>query len=100
MANNSDDDTIPLMILGLIIVMLFGGSIAAWFTAKTSAAATWLIQHNILTSREDALIPLGEYGGLDLPRALIAAVIVIILLVLVGKLIRAVGKNRVERGRR
>lgn len=88
-AGSSDQD---LMVLILIAVVVLGGGGAA---LAADQAQRWLLEHGVLIDPADGpmlLLP-GGVGGLDLPRLLIAAAV---LLALVG-LAAAAGRRRAEK---
>lgn len=77
-----DEDTNELYWLILGGPLLFGGAVMGWlsgFETGTSQAAGWLIDHSVLVASQEAMIPIGEVG-LDLPRIIFAASVLVLLL--------------------
>ena len=77
-----DHDTNELYWLIIGGPLLLGGAVFGWlsgFDTGTRQATGWLIDHNVLVTGQEALIPIGE-AGLDLPRIVFAASLLVLLL--------------------
>lgn len=77
-----DQDTNELYWLIIGGPLLLGGAVFGWlsgFDTGTRQATGWLIDHNVLVTGQEALIPIGE-AGLDLPRIVFAASLLVLLL--------------------
>src|SRR5699024_12591446 len=83
MLNEEDRDlyalifTGPFILLGIFASVLAGAS--GWIITKGHVATSWLIPHNILGPADQAAIPILA-AGLDLPRCVLLAAILILLL--------------------
>lgn len=79
MFSEEDKDLYAIMFTGPIFLLGVLGGASAWIGVKGKIATAWMIQNNILVTKEEALIPILD-AGLDLARVvLIAAVIFLVL---------------------
>lgn len=89
----------PLTLIGAGIV--FFGALApvalGWIAAKSTAAMTWLVDHNILATPEESIIHLGADGGLDLARIILLVILTIAVLAGLIAVLRAVNNARRRR---
>lgn len=77
--NEEDKDRFALILSGPLILTLILGGGTAWIQAKGVQATGWLMERNILVSKDQAMIPILD-AGLDGPRiAVIIAVVALIL---------------------
>jgi len=83
MLNEEDRDLYALIFTGPFILLGIFGSVLAgasgWIITKGHVATSWLIQHNILVPADQAAIPILD-AGLDLPRCVLLAAILILML--------------------
>lgn len=77
--NEEDKDRFALILSGPLILALILGGGTAWIQAKGAQATGWLMERNILVSKDQAMIPILD-AGLDGPR--IAVIIAVVALVL------------------
>lgn len=79
MFTEEDQDLYALIFTGPALLLgLLGGS-WAWIAVKGQEATAWLIEHNILVTRDAALIPILD-AGLDTARVILLAAVAFLLL--------------------
>lgn len=81
MGNVSNNDSEDMAVLHAVVVILpiALAAAGAWFARTSAAVANWMIQHKIIVPTDQAVLKLGDYGGLDTIR-IIGAVAVFILI--------------------
>lgn len=74
-----DKERLALILTGpMLLTGLFGGA-GGWIALKGQQATGWLIEHQVLVTRDEAMIPILD-AGLDSARlALIVAVAMLVL---------------------
>ena len=93
LANNENEELALINVMGFLVPAVLAGG-AAWIAAKSAPVIAWLVSHGVLAAYSDAVVvPLGENAGLDMPRLVAAAAIILA----VGF---AVSRFRPNKGRR
>lgn len=95
-SNSFEDNPVMVLTFGSMLAAGVLSAAGAWLVAKWQVAVAWMIEHQVLVSADQAIVPLGD-GGLDLARVvvLVAAILAVVLL-----LVMAVRAVRVRRRRK
>lgn len=83
-----DNDTLWLVLIGVGALFLFGGSAMAWLAARSEGAVEWLLEHGVVVPAAEALVAISG-AGLDLPRIIVAVLILVLLTWFTTKIIGA-----------
>lgn len=77
LANNENEELALINVMGFLVPAVLAGG-AAWIAAKSAPVIAWLVSHGVLAAHSDAVVvPLGENAGLDMPRLVAAAAIIL-----------------------
>lgn len=77
LANNENEELALINVMGFLVPAVLAGG-AAWIAAKSAPVIAWLVSHGVLTAHSNAVVvPLGENAGLDMPRLVAAAAIIL-----------------------
>lgn len=77
LANNENEELALINVMGFLVPAVLAGG-AAWIAAKSAPVIAWLVSHGMLTAHSNAVVvPLGENAGLDMPRLVAAAAIIL-----------------------
>lgn len=79
MFNEEDADLYAVIFTGPLILMGLLGGASAWIAVKGQMATAWLIQHQILVAKKDALVPILD-AGLDIARVVLLAAVIFLVL--------------------
>lgn len=93
--NTEDQDRVALIFTGpTLLIALLGGGGTWWIMAAGQRATGWLMDHDILVAKEQAMVPILD-AGLDGPRiAVIVAVAALVVTLSVTMIRRTVRKRR------
>jgi hypothetical protein len=90
---NEDDNDLYWIILGGPVFFIGAlAGVGTWMAGGFTQATAWLVEHNILADADAATVAVGA-GGLDLPRLILLAAVLV--LALVGLI--AAGRARTRR---
>ncbi|MBX7555446.1 hypothetical protein ACNHUS_35615 [Actinomycetes bacterium M1A6_2h] len=93
LANNENEELALINVMGFLVPAVLAGG-AAWVAAKSAPAIAWLVSHGVLAAHSDAVVvPLGENAGLDMPRVIAAAALVLAVGFAVSRFRPSKGKN-------
>ena len=90
---NEDDDLYWLIIGGPVFFIGALGGVLTWLAGGFTQATQWLVEHNLLAVAEDAVVTIGA-GGLDLPRLILLAGVLVLLLMLTITALRRRDKRK------
>lgn len=77
LANNENEELALINVIGFLVPAVLAGG-AAWIAAKSAPVIAWLVSHGVLAAHSNAVVvPLGENAGLDMPRVVAAAALVL-----------------------
>ena len=77
LANNENEELALINVIGFLVPAVLAGG-AAWIAAKSAPVLAWLVSHEVLAAHSNAVVvPLGENAGLDMPRVVAAATLVL-----------------------
>ena len=77
LANNENEELALINVMGFLVPAILAGG-AAWVAAKSAPVLAWLVSHGVLAAHSDAVVvSLGETAGLDMPRIVAAAALVL-----------------------
>ncbi|WP_367402546.1 hypothetical protein [Kocuria marina] len=77
LANNENEELALINVIGFLVPAVLAGG-AAWIAAKSAPVIAWLVSHGVLAAHSNAVVvPLGENAGLDMPRLVAAAAIIL-----------------------
>ena len=77
LANNENEELALINVMGFLVPAVLAGG-AAWIASKSAPVLAWLVSHGVLAAHSNAVVvPLGENAGLDMPRVVAAAALVL-----------------------
>ena len=93
LANNENEELALINAMGFVVPAILAGGVA-WLAAKSAPVLAWLVSHGVLAAHSDAVVvPLGENAGLDMPRVIAAAALVLAVGFAVTRFRPSKGKN-------
>lgn len=93
LANNENEEMALINVMGFLVPAVLAGG-TAWIAAKSAPVLAWLVSHGVLAAHSDAVVmPLGETAGLDMPRVVAAAALVLAVGFAVTRFRPSKGKN-------
>lgn len=99
LANNENEELALINVMGFLVPAVLAGG-AAWIVAKSAPVIAWLVSHGVLAAYSDAVVvPLGENAGLDMPRLVAAAAIILAVGFAVSRFRPSKGKNTASKTR-
>lgn len=99
LAHNENEELALINVMGFLVPAVLAGGVA-WIVAKSAPVIAWLVSHGVLAAYSDAVVvPLGENAGLDMPRLVAAAAIILAVGFAVSRFRPSKGKNTASKTR-